>query len=324
MKFIKIAPLFILALLMSCSTDSNNESNYDEPEILDLVAHVADSSFDKDYRGKYVGVFGHYLNSDLHGKIYVNVAMDSRYAAIIELVDNTTLRFSGTRLSRSNPNVIKYEGSEGSFIIDFSDYENPVITNVLMNGEEEPGYIVLTKAKSGKQPDVMMGAYEETGNTVFNGNWDLITDPATNTLTPFSFPASGFTVTGNAETQEINMLVVSHVGSATPLTMTDPNDFDTNAAIACAPAGITIPTTQPVLIDIIITGPFPLGNVGRAISAGGQTSTINGSLASWSLNYTPEISFAGQAATYSTDACATATSGTWSWNGRTGTNTVID
>lgn len=332
MKLIKIIPLFLITLLISCSTDSNDELNNDVPEIVDLVSYVADSSFDNTPQGKYVGVIGHYLDRDLHGKIYINMGMDKRHTAIIEMVDGSLHKFKGYNASRSNDKLIQYEGDSGSFMLDFTDFNNPISSNVYVKNVADTGYIVLGKSKAGIAPFVMMGTYVEDPVTGFTGNWDVMTNPLTLQTTPFSFPISDpfpTTVTGSAQTQEINQLMISHVGSTSPLVMTDPNDFDTNTAIGCAPVGVVIPTTEPVLMDINITAPFNLGYIGRGISAGGQTSTINGSVSSWSLNYTPAIVVPPPFATtipasYSSDSCVETTSGTWSWNGRSGTTTVVD
>lgn len=82
------------------------------------------------------------------------------------------------------------------------------------------------------------------------------------------------------------MISISHLASTNPFIITGEDNFDTNAAIGCAPTGITIPTTEPVIIEIFIDG---FGQDGDAICAGGQTSMINGIECFWSLNYTSPI-----------------------------------
>lgn len=327
MKLLNYLFLSLFVITMSCSTDSNPETDNTVPAIVDLINHVPDTSLDNEYRGKYSGVFGHYRNSDLHGKIYVNVGMDTRYSAVIEMVDGSLMNFKGTPLSKGRKKVIQFEGvnnKKDSFLINFTDFDNPEITNVYMAEEEDPGYIVLVKARGGITAFTMMGSFVDSADGTFSGNWDVIGDIDSSTNTQFSFPITvpfPTTVTGNALSQEIVILVISRPDNTHPITLNDPDDFDMNTSVACVPAGIIIPATEPVLVDINITGPIPLGYVGRAMSAGGQTSTILGSTNSWTLNYNPAVFT--QPEGYLAENCSATTSGSWNWMGRTGTITVI-
>ena len=322
---------FAILCMMSCSTDNedNQTLTIDEsiPEISNLITHVAATAFDNSARGKYVGVFGHYQNPDLHGKIFVNVGMDTRYSAVIELVNGERLSFKGVPQSRS-AEIIYFEGDTGSFDLNFEDYTNPQASNVFMNDVDTEGYITLVKSTRGADPLVFIGTYEETGNEVeFFGNWDLIANPATATSTPFSTTVPGvpFAINGTAVSQEIVTMSISHAGSTDPFVINGADDFDINAAVVCAPAGIAIPTTEPVILDITILPPFPgfPTTLVDAISAGGQTSMINGIEATWSFNYTSAIPIASIAESYLNNDCSPAVSGTWSWNGRTGTTTAV-
>lgn len=314
-----IIAAFAAVCMMSCSTDTSDTQTItiDEsiPVIADLVAFVPNTEFDNTSKGKYVGIFGHHLNQELHGKIYINAGNDTRYAALIQLVNGEELKFNGVEQSRSS-DIIYFEGASGSFDIDFTDYRNPEATNVIMNGADTEGYMVLEKSTRGAAPFIILGSYVDSADPSFFGNWDLITDPATNTATPVTLMG----ISGTAITQEIVTMSISHAGSMVPFISDTPEDFDTNAALACAPAGVVIPTTEPVIIDLVI--PF-VGSVGGAISAGGQTSIINGIEASWSYNYTTPIPLAGLPEMYLSNDCSPALSGTWSWNGRIGTTSAL-
>ncbi len=316
-----IIAAFAAVCMMSCSTDTSDTQTItiDEsiPEIVDLVAFIPASELDQTPQGKYVGIFGHHLNQDLHGKVYINAGNDTRYTALIELVNGEQLKFTGVQQSRSNPDLIYFEGENGNFDINFADYTNPEATNVIMDGADTEGYISLGKSAAGLDPLVILGTYVETGNeAAFFGNWDLITNPATSTSTPFTFMG----VSGTALSQEIVTMLISHTDSPTPTTINGADDFDTNIAIACAPAGLVIPTTEPVILELSV--PF-VGNIGSGISAGGQTSMINGVEASWSFNYTSPIPLGGLPEMYLANDCNPALSGTWSWNGRTGTTSAL-
>lgn len=326
--------LFIAALvaisIMSCSTDNsdNQTLTIDEsiPEIANLVTFIPEIKFDETSKGKYVGIFGHYLNSDLHGKVYINAGNNTRYTALIQLVNGEELKFTGVQQSRSS-DIIYFKGESGSFDVNFSDYRNPEVTNVFMNNEDSEAYITLAKNTRGTDPLVILGSYVDSSDPTFFGNWDLMADPATNTATPFIITEGvPFPIEGTGVSQEIVTMSISHAGSMTPFIINGADDFDTNTAVGCAPAGIVVPTTEPVIIDILINAPIPVGDVADAISSGGQTSMINGVEATWSLNYTSAINlppFLSVPETYLENNCSAAVSGTWSWNGRSGTTTAI-
>jgi len=237
---------------------------------------------------------------------------------LIELVNGEQLKFTGVQRSRSNPDFIYFKGKSGSFDINFADYTNPEATNVMMDDAETEAYITLGKSAAELDPLVILGNYEETGNeAAFFGNWDLISNPATSASTPVNFMG----ISGTALSQEIVTMLISHTDSPIPTTINGADDFDTNIAAACAPAGLVIPTTEPVILDFTV--PI-IGNVGSGISAGGQTSMINGIEASWSLNYTSPIPLAGLSEMYLANDCNASLSGTWSWNERTGTTSVVN
>lgn len=315
-----IMAAFVAVCIMSCNTDNSDTQTItiDEniSEIADLVGFVPSVEFDETSKGKYVGIFGHHLNQELHGKVYINAGNDTRYTALIELVNGKQLKFTGAQRSRTNPDLIYFEGKSGNFDINFANYTNPEATNVLMDGADTEAYMVLTKDKSGAPSFIILGSYVDSSDPSFFGNWDLITNPATNIATPITLMG----ISGTAITQEIVTMSISHAGSMVPAIVDAPDDFDTNIAVACVPAGITIPTTEPVIIELVV--PF-VGTIGNAISAGGQTSMINGIEATWSFNYTTPIPIAGQPETYVDDSCNAATSGTWTWNGRTGTTSAL-
>lgn len=321
---------FAAVCIMSCSTDNtdNETLTIDEsiPEIANLVTFIPGSQFDNTSKGKYVGIFGHHLNSELHGKVYINAGLDTRYTALIQLVNGEELKFIGTQHQSKNNNLVYFEGETGSFDIDFTDYKNPEATNVIMNNVDAEAYITLAKSTRGADPLVILGNYVDSDDSGFFGNWDLMTNPATGAATPFSTVINGLAVTGTAVSQEIVTMSISHTTSMTPFIINGADDFDTNAAVACAPIGVMIPTTEPVILDIFVNTPFPLGDVADAVSAGGQTSMINGVEATWSFNYTSEIvNPIGDniPVSYIADDCSTIASGTWSWNGRSGTTTVL-
>ena len=326
---------FAAVCIMSCSTDTNDTQtitiNENIPEIVDLVGFLPATEFDETSQGKFIGVFGHHLEQELHGKIYINAGNDTRYTALIELVNGEQLKFTGVQQSRSNPDHIYFEGKSGSFDADFSDYTSPKVTNVLMNDADTEAYMVLVKSSAAGDAFVVIGNYEETDNEVaFYGNWDLIGNGTTVTA-PFStnITSAGFpfpvTLSGGILLQDIVTMCISHTDSTAPFVIDGTDDFDTNAAAGCGPAGSTIPSTEAVIFKVNITS--PTSSTINGISAGGQTSMINGIEASWSFNYNSEITDpfgTNIPESYLANDCSSSLSGTWMWNGREGTTTIIN
>lgn len=308
----KILYLFVISFcIISCSTEENQIAyTIDEsvPVISDLVSFVPDTKFDKTSKGKYIGMFGHHSNPKLHGKVYVNAANDTRYAIQINLTNGEILKFQGLPRSSYTDKVF-FQGESGSFEVDFSNYLAPEVSNVFIKEEPTQAYIILAKSTESSSPFVFLGTYVDSSDPSFNGNWNLMTDATSSTNTPFNFGG----ISGTVESQEINQLVVTRTGITTPFKVTT---FDTNTAAACAPAGITLPTNQPVILDLSV--PF-VGDIGDAISAGGQTSLISNFSTTWSLNFANVVS---QGINYANDDCTPAINGTWARNGRSGTVTV--
>lgn len=329
MKKLSLTLVLTSLFLFSCSTDSLlDESAIDTsiPEITNLITFLADSTFDATPEGKYVGVLGHSEYPDLHGKIYINAGVDTRYKAQVVLINGDEMLFTGKQTSTSTK--IHFQGKRGSFDIDFKNFSDPIATNVFVKGIDTEAYITIVKSFGGAVPFIMMGSYVDSSDSEFFGNWDIIGNSITTAGTPFSTVINGITVSGTAVSQEITTLSISHRGDVTPIIVNGANDFDMNTAAACAPVGIMIPTAmEPLLIgEINITSPFPVGDVGDAVSAGGQTSTILGYETSWSLNYTTEINNPlgdNLPESYVNNDCSPATSGTFSINGRTGTIIVL-
>lgn len=85
-----VAALATLCLISCGSEQTDNQTvAIDEriPEITNQITYIPRTHFDTTAKGKYVGVLGHYQDSDVRGKIYVNVGMDTRYTAVVDLVN---------------------------------------------------------------------------------------------------------------------------------------------------------------------------------------------------------------------------------------------
>lgn len=320
--------LLILTGFYACQTDELETIEETNTIIaVDLKTFVASQDLDATPKGKYVGVIGHHTNPNIHGKIFINAGQHNQYNALVEMTDGKRERFAG-RPQTKDGSVVYFRGSTGSFTINLEDFENPILSSVQFNEETSDGYLVVQKSTGGADAFVLNGTYVDETNPNFTGNWDLIGDGNVTvvefdmTFTPPGLPFP-VTLTFRVPTENIGTLSISHTGSTTPFIDTT---FETNAAQACIEAALpgVMFSSDPFVIPSGIPNPADGTDLGGAgsVSAGGQTSTFNGSDASWSLSFGAPIPAAMIPGGFSNDDCTPATSGTWSWNGRTGTISI--
>lgn len=307
-KFLLIA--LTIGTMLSCSQDTeiqNITADLTVPAITNLKTFTPDARFNESSLGKYVGVFGHHNNRDLHGKIYINAGADTRYSALIELVSGQELYFEGT--ATRNEHVFMFTGDHGSFTANFKDSTSPVFENVYIDGAEDASYIVAKKEIEGNQIIIILGFYLDPDDPNFFGAWNLMGDQATQQttvrqtgLTP---PLPEFYT---ALTQDIDQLVITHNNNTTPIVI---NNFGVNAGACDLIPGFNPPTINPSVTFIPEFG-------SRLVSAGGQTSSVLGFDLDWTLIYRPQIPNLPYFETYFRNDCALATSGTWTYRNRTG------
>lgn len=311
----------IFLILAGCSKDSINETEFVEEIVqINLETFIPSENLDNTANGKFVGVIGHHTNRSIHGKIYINAGYLNQFNALVKMTNGQEVKFEGTPQNFDH-SIIRYESSIGNFTISLDNYTVPISTQVQLVSEDTEGYITVKKTTKGVDPYVLVGTYEDSTNPSFNGNWDLIGNNVTNTIS-VTVPSPIGNIAVQVPTQNIATLSISHTGSTDPLIDTN---FEPNAAENCIEAslsGADFPST-PLMIPSDIPSPLGgfLGGEG-SISSGGQTSLFNGSTASWSLSYGDPIPAAGFEGGFTDDACNPSNSGTWSWNGRSGTISI--
>lgn len=308
--------------LLGCSSDATLDP-IEENIVVNLETFIPDLAFDQSPKGKYVGVFGHHTNPELHGKIFINAGQRNQYAALVKLVNGETMKFTGTPASR-NGSIINFTGNSGRFMVNLQNFEETIASEVELDNELTQGYIVLQKSTRGALPFILTGTYVDSTDPNFTGNWDLI---GTGTQIDFNNTVMlpGFPVPINVtiSTQEIATLSISHSGSTAPIL---DNSFETNTTTDCFTAvapGLTFPTAPSLISNDLITDLLgPISGTSGSVGAGGQSSVLNGSTATWNLTYsTPVVlaPFLDQPEAFYNEDCSVATAGSWSWNGRSGT-----
>lgn len=323
----KIKVLALVAMVITafygCQNDPLETLEEATPIIaLDLKTFIPSQDLDNTPKGKYVGVIGHHTNANIHGKIFINSGQHNQYNALVQMTNGNILKFIGTPQTR-DALVVYFEGESGSFTVNFEEFQEPVLSSVQFNNETSDGYLVVQKSTRGVDAFVLLGTYEDSTNLAFNGNWDLMGD-GTVADVPVMVMVPGVPVPVELliPTENISTLTVTHTGSAAPFMDTS---FETNTAQGCIQAALpgAMFSSDPFFIPSDIPNPLGgfLGGAG-SVSSGGQTSTLNGSDATWSLSYGAPIPLAGIDGGFTTDDCIVATSGTWSWNGRSGTISI--
>jgi len=170
----------LLALIsISCSKESEVT---DEGALLvftnisTLKDQVPNSLLNESMEGIYHGVVAS-GSTQSRGKIWVNVANNSNYNALIELVDGNSFEFSLDPSSVSEAvtmTVFKFSSSEGYFMLDLSNTGEPEIANIVLLNESFFGRVV--KSMSNNMASSATATFSEIGNPSFSGTWNLIAD----------------------------------------------------------------------------------------------------------------------------------------------------
>lgn len=321
----KLSAVSLLALLFlglsSCQQDELDIEDQSTYPVLNLETYTPSQDLDNTPKGKYVGVLGHHTNPEIHGKIYINAGQYGQYDALVKFTNSKNLTFKGKPQSKDGSTIV-FEGKSGKFVMNFTDFENPIVSAIELYKQESDGYIVVRKSTKDAQAFVLTGTYLDNTDPNFSGNWDLIGDGTiTNVDVQVTIPGTPFPTTISVPTENIGTLSISHLGSMMPFVDTA---FEANAAQPCIEAAIgTGFSSAPFIIPSDIPNPLggTLGGAG-SVSSGGQTSLLNGFDATWSLSYGAPIPVANIAGGYSNDSCMEATGGIWSWNGRSGTISI--
>ncbi len=291
MKYFVLA--IIVCTLLGCSTESlspekMNESieEYSKTQRPQKAVPLKDILF--------IGVFGHNTDKSLHGKISIRKVNQSLYEADIKLLDGTFTSLYARKTDKNNQ--LFFEGENGSFTFSLSEEGNPIVTNVYVFGDTE-GYVKLVEKSQTQTQIILLGTYAEDGNEAnFYGNWDLIAIDQ-NALAPNKMPPqlALFTPT---------QAIISHGASATPFEDSVFEPYDD-------PSSCFYSEGEPIIVGV-----FSLDETTfylNSVSLQNQNSIFAGQQANWQLYY-DEIS----TPVYKNSNCEFADSGTWNWNGKSG------
>lgn len=285
--------LATVLILLSCSQENTID------ESLNIVSEKTNQNTNTENSKKYVGVFGHNTNKELHGKIAIYKTPTGIYEAEINLVNGVTYLF--TSIDSLQKNTLIFKGDKGSFNVDINDPNNPQVSQVYINSKT-PGYIKLIKKNKNIVQVVALGNYSETGNEAnFYGNWDLIGefDTGTNLTNQFGPELTPYDITKViiSHRDSENLLEDNSIESyEDPIDCTYINEYPRVIMTACG-----TPTTSCFV----------------SLSSHNQISFFANHEVQWQIECEDPL-------TYYDSNCEVAASGTWTWNSKTGTINYVE
>ncbi|RFN58041.1 hypothetical protein [Marixanthomonas ophiurae] len=173
----------VATLLFSCSKTEEPfiETQEDLSMTLnsDLSIQKALQRNDNRKEGLYTGVI--IANeTNFHGTLRINVANDGNYLAVVETVENQQLLF-GLKDSAGSIDLLTFFNNRGSFDLDLSDFNNPVISNVNIDGTA--GNAKVVKETSAAKIKAVLGIFNEDFLPGFTGTWDFLVNTSTDYIT---------------------------------------------------------------------------------------------------------------------------------------------
>jgi len=187
---------FILFIALSCSKENVRKIDVQK----DLSELLPNKSFDSEARGLYHGIIVS-NDTNLHGKIWINLGNDENYNALVKTLDNQIFSFTSILIS-TNDTYFHFEGTEGEFDFDVSNINNPKAENVYIN--HQPGFINVIKEKDGQKAAAVLGTYS---GGPYSGTWDFLVGSGETEINKIVITtASGFMIEDNLVNFESNII----------------------------------------------------------------------------------------------------------------------
>lgn len=178
-----LIPFTIISILMlSCSKEDESfiESvNLISKTTISEKEQAPRAIYDTSERGIYHGVIASGVNQT-RGKIWVNVGNNTRYTALVEMVNGDVFNFELERDAtfEENPTAFTFKNNQGGFTLDVSNPRIPRILEASLYNQEYLSRVL--KSTSLRSVRTMTGTFSELGNPSFSGTWNLISNGATN------------------------------------------------------------------------------------------------------------------------------------------------
>lgn len=281
---------FTAGLLLACQSEefsiitSINDTN-------SLFFQTPESELDESKEGLYHGLFNSF-DTSIKGEIVISLGNNGRYEAEVLLVNGKSIYF-GTNTIRTE-NVL-FVNARGSFELTIKDNNILEVDDFLF--DRKPCYIRAYKKLRGVDVSVALGTYTETANASFMGNWDLLN--LGSQVIPEGLPSG--TALG------IDRVIISSPSNTV--------FEDSNLIKEVPPLCIDYPAPIAYVADVFGDGEDQI------LEAQSQVSTFGGMDCFWGISV--GASFNTVIGDYYDDDCQVTTSGTWSWNGKTGSISAL-
>jgi hypothetical protein len=323
--------------LVSCTQDTDimDESvNLRAQDAIDFTKIInpntarAAAQFDNTTNGLYKGIF---VSNDLsyHGILTVNLGNDRRYNAILEYGDGQRKKigFLGEQSNNDgSSNIYEFHGKNGGFTIDLSNHTSPIITKAMIDGQTAQGK--LLKETSQNPVRAVLGTFEDSNDTSFNGTWDLLsTSTRTVSVSTSPLTAPDFPPTVDVTVNNITGVVVTRSGSSMVFSDDTMEPYtpgtECETLLPTLPSGLQDPFytgAKTIRVESAIPGSLVFYDIAiNEYGAATQSSVFvaGEAPALWSLIYSKR-----QEEQYFDLDCNITEAGSWSWKGRTGTITL--
>ena len=306
----KFLGLCAAALLLACAEQSQpalENQAIDSAKFAALSVATPDATLDGTNLGMYRGIFVS-ADTKYHGELIVSITDADTPLAVVALDNGKSLYFEGQALGDAQ---YRFKSDNAFFTIDVSDKENVIVLGSDL--ESRPIHILLVKDEAASRATVSLGTFVDTADSSFAGTWDFISTSTSDITQPIPFPPFTFTIT----VDNIDELVICYDNGTPDGRMFNDTSQESFTASGCGviPAGTYAPfTLGPTVLDLPLVGPTAVDE----IAAFGQTTDILGNNLTWNLGSTINGAVPGAQA-YVDLSCTEVASGTWSWNGRSGT-----
>ena len=261
MKHLKtlFAPAVLSFLLLACSQENDtidDNINLTAPIYQTANNQIPSESFDNSENGIYFGVIA--SGEDLsRGKIWINVGNDNRFNAYVEMVGGKIIQFElqdEKREEAATTSTYTFTNSAGSFKLNLSNFNEPIVNNAVFNGASY--FTNLVKSRSHNRASAITATFQEIGNSEFGGTWNLISD-------------GSITDPNGINGQAVTSLMIT-MGTQVFID----NSFDNFNASYCLGVVDFVPTLSA-------------NSVANTVMCDYQTSLMAGGIAKWSLGYDP-------------------------------------
>ena len=284
------APAVFSFLLLACSQENDSiDESFNLTAQINQTANnqIPAVSFDNSEKGIYFGVIASGEDQS-RGKIWINVGNDNQYNAYAEMVGGKIVKFNlqtETREQAATTSTYIFTNTQGTFKLDLTDFNEPILTNVVLNSKSYFSNIV--KSRSHNRASAVTATFVDYDDSEFGGTWNLVSDGSITNPNGIN----GEAITSLMITMDTQVFV--------------DNTFDNYNASYCLGVSDFVPTLSA-------------NSIANTVMSDYQATLMAGGITKWNLGYDPiESDYIDWR------WCQVITSGNFSWTNLAGTFTRV-